>query len=84
MLMLFPAFLCGAALLDLSRGIAYLGAGAYRSDQKQLLFSIVFLALTVLGVFFPQRRLLFWASWAINALVCAALVYLAFFWKVFS
>ena len=84
LLMVVPAFLSGAALVDLTRGISALGAAAYQSDKKQLLFSVVFLFVTLPAVLFPRRQLFFWAPWMIGALVCGALVYLAFFWKVFS
>ena len=84
LLVLLPVSLCGAATRDLSRGITHLGAAAYQNDRKQLLFSVLILALASLAALLPQRRLLFWASWVVNALVCGALVYLVFFWHVFS
>jgi hypothetical protein len=83
-LALFPASICVAALLDLSHGAAKIGAGAYASDQKQLPYCLAFLVLSVVPALRPQWNWLFWVAWVFNAFVCAFLVYVAFFWKVFS
>jgi hypothetical protein len=84
LLALFPASLCIVAVADISRGAAKIGEGAFESDQKQLVYCLSFLALSVLAALRSQWRWLFWTAWAFNALVCGMLVYLVFFWKVFS
>jgi len=84
LLAIFPASLCAGCLIDLARGAAKIGEGAYESDKKQLLYCLCFLLLTVAAALRPQWKWLFWIAWAFNALVGGVLVYLAFFWKVFS
>jgi cell division protein FtsW (lipid II flippase) len=79
-----PAFLCAGALLDLSRGAEKIGAGAFESDLKQLVYLVFLLLLCLLVALRPRWRWLFWTAWTFSALVCGILVYLAFFWKVFS
>jgi hypothetical protein len=84
LLALFPGSLCVGCLLDIARGAAKIGESTYRSDQKQLLYCLCFLLLSVAAALRPQWKWMFWIAWAFNALVCGVLVYLAFFWKVFS
>jgi hypothetical protein len=84
LLTLFPAFLCVGCLVDLARGAARIGSSAYQSDLKQLAFCLVFLAISVLEAFRSQWRWLFWLAWVLDALICGVLVYLAFYWQVFS
>jgi hypothetical protein len=79
-----PAFMCAAALVDLSRGEQKIGAAAFESDLKQLVFIVFLLLLCLLATLHPRWRWLFWLAWAFNAMFCGVLVYLAFFWKVFS
>ena len=84
LVVIFPASLCVVALFDLSRGPTQLGLGAYQSDQKQLAYCLGILAPNLIAALRPKWWWLFWASWTLNAVVCGMLVYLAFFWKVFS
>ena len=84
LLVVFPVLLCAAGLMDVSRGARALGEAAYESDLKQLGYCLILLFVTVLAAFQPRQRWLFWAAWLMNAAICAVLVYLAFFWKVFS
>lgn len=78
-----PALMCGGGLLDFSRGAEKIGRAAFESDLKQLAY-LFFLLLSVFAALRPNARWLFWTAWALSALVCGALVYLAFFWHVFS
>jgi hypothetical protein len=80
----FPALMCGAGLLDLSRGAEKIGRAAFESDLKQLAYLFFLLLLSVFAALRPNARWLFWIAWAFSAVVCGALVYLAFFWHVFS
>ena len=84
LLMTFPATLCIMALVDLSGGAARIGQAAFESDLKQLAYVFCLLLLCLLAALRPSWGWLFWAAWAFSALVCGVLVYLAFFWKVFS
>jgi hypothetical protein len=84
LLALFPACLCAGCLVDLVHGAAQIGASAYRSDRKQLISCLIFLAISLFAALRSQWRWLFWLAWVLNALICGILVYLAFFWKVFS
>ncbi len=84
LLALFPATLCVACILDILRGAAKIGESAFESDRKQLVYCLVFLAISVFAALRPQWKSLFWLAWVFGALVCGILVYLAFFWKVFS
>lgn len=84
LLVVLPASLCVAGMTDVAHGARYLGEGAYVSDLKELAFALVLLLLTILAAFDRWARWLFWVAWVLNAAVCGALVYLAFFWKVFS
>jgi hypothetical protein len=81
---LIPASLCAACLVDIGHGAAKIGESAYQGDEKQLLYCLCFLLLSVVAALRPHWRWLFWIAWAFNALICGVLVYLAFFWKVFS
>lgn len=84
LLAIFPASACAAALYDLSLGSTRIGLAAFESDQKQLVFCVLLLALTLFAALRPRWPWLFWIAWMPNLCVCAVLVYLAFFWKVFS
>ena len=84
LVVLFPASLCAVALLDHAKGPVQLGLASYQSDQKQLAYCLAILALSLLAALRPKWWWLFWVSWTLNAIVCGMLVYLAFFWKVFS
>ena len=80
----FPALMCGAGILDLSRGVERIGRAAFESDLKQLAYLFFLFLLCVFAALRPNARWLFWTAWAFSALVCGALVYLAFFWHVFG
>jgi hypothetical protein len=84
LLVLFPALISAVDLADLAHGTAKLGTSAAQGDEKLLAILIAFLAVSVVAALKPGWKWLFWAVWALNALVCGAMVYLAFFWKVFS
>lgn len=84
LLVVIPACLCVAALAELAHGARVLGEASYESDLKQLGYCLILLFVTVLAAFQPRQRWLFWVAWLLNAAIGAVLVYLAFFWKVFS
>jgi hypothetical protein len=84
LLVVFPAFLCLAYVRDLILGPVRLGASAYQSDQMQLLVALGMVAVSVFAAFRPQWRWLFWLEWFLNGIVCGMLIYLVFFWKIFS
>jgi len=84
LLVVFPGFLCLAYLRDLAKGPHILGASAFQSDQKQLVVALIMLAVSIFATFRTQWRWLFWMEWFLNGMVCGMLVYLVFFWKVFS
>jgi len=84
LLAVFPGFACVAYLRDLAQGAQRLGLAAYQSDQKQFGAALVLLAISVFAALRPQWRWLFWLEWIFNAIACGVLVYLVFFWKVFS
>lgn len=84
LLAVFPAFACVAYLRDLLQGAQRLGLAAYQSDRKQLGAALALLAISVFAAVRPQWRWLFWLEWTFNAIACGVLVYLVFFWKVFS
>lgn len=84
LLAVFPAFACIAYLHDLAQGVQRIGLATYQSDKKQLGAALVLLAFSVLAALRPQWRWLFWIEWIFNAVACGVLVYLVFFWKVFS
>jgi hypothetical protein len=84
LLVLIPAMVAAALLVDLSHGPRSLGEASYHSDLKGLLPSLVFLAVTLLAALRPSWRWLFWISWLVCAVLLSIAVYLAFFWHVFS
>ena len=84
LLVLFPAAFCFALLLDISYGVAKLGPASYHSDLRALPYLLAFLTVTVLAAFRPNWRWLFWIIWLVYALICTVIVYLTFFWKLFS
>jgi hypothetical protein len=84
LLVLFPAFVCVAILYDLSLGVTRIGRGAFQSDQKELVFSLVLLVLSLFAALRPKWPWLFWIAWAPCALAGGVLVCLEYFWKVFS
>jgi hypothetical protein len=88
LLVLFPAVVCCGLFQNLSRGVEVIGQSAMESDCYYLAFFLALLALSVFSALFPQKSALFWVTWAIIAVVCAAacgvLIYMVFFWKVFN
>lgn len=84
LLMPFPAFNLVAILFDLSRGAAKLGQGAFESDKRQLIYSVVIFIVSLLAALRPRWPWLFWIAWMLNAFIAAILFYSTFFWKVFN
>ena len=84
LMVVFPSFLCLAYLRDLAQGPRALGLGAFKSDQKQLAVALFMLAVSIFAALRAQWRWLFWIEWFLNGIVCGMLIYLVFFWKVFS
>jgi hypothetical protein len=81
---IFPAALCAAVLKDLAKGSTKVGAATYHSDLLVLLPLMGFLAITVVAALRPRWGWLFWIGWVLNAGICALIVFLTYFWKVFS
>jgi hypothetical protein len=84
LLVVFPAFLCLAYLRDLAKGPRILGVAPFQSDQKQLVVAFFMLAVSIFAAFRTRWRWLFWLEWLLNGIACGMLVYIVFFWKVFS
>ena len=84
LLVLFPVCVCIAILKDLAGGAARIGTAAFTDDQKQLVYFLGLLAMSLLAAVRPKWLWLFWIVWLLDALVCSVFVYLAYFWKVFS
>jgi hypothetical protein len=84
LLVLFPASLCGALLLDIAHGVSKLGQAAYNTDLRTLPVLLSFLVISVVAALRPGWRWLFWIEWLIGAVLCSTAVYLTFFWHVFS
>lgn len=84
LLILLPAFASTTAVVEMSKGALRIGGASYEADEKELAFFLAEIVLSVAAFWLSQWRWLFWLIWLVNAAVCGALVYLAFFWKVFS
>jgi hypothetical protein len=84
LLVIFPGFLCLAYLRELIQGPQRIGLATYVSDQKQIVAALGMLAFSVFVAFRTRWRWLFWLEWILNGIACGMLVYLVFFWKVFS
>jgi hypothetical protein len=80
----FPVFNLVAILLELSRGAAKLGLGAFESDKRQLMYCIAVFVITLLAALRPKWPWLFWIAWSLNAFFATILFYATFFWKVFN
>ncbi|HVU46281.1 MAG TPA: hypothetical protein VHD85_09155 [Terracidiphilus sp.] len=80
----FPVVLSIAGLLSLIKDPAVVGATAFRANGNVLVFCIGLIGLCILAVLRPGWRWLFWMAWLPSAFICGALVYLVFFWNVFS
>ncbi len=79
-----PVGIVLSLVADLARGEQHIGLAAYNADERQLVVSLPLLALCALALWRPSWRWLFWIVWLLNALIAVGLIYLAFFWKVFS
>lgn len=84
LLVLFPAALSFALLLDLAHGSSKLGAAAFNTDLRTLPYLGSLLLVALVGALRPRWRWLFWIAWVISAVMTSIAVYLTFFWKVFS
>jgi hypothetical protein len=84
LLVIFPTIACVVALAELAGGPQQIGQSAYASDERELGYISVVLVLGLLAAVRPKWPWPFWIVWVLNGTACAALVYLAFFWKVFS
>lgn len=84
LLVLLPVSLCIGLLLDLAKGRQKLGEGGYHSDLQTLFPLIGFLAVAVFSALHPKWGWAFWIAWTLSFIVCAVIVFLTYFWKVFS
>ena len=84
LLVIFPAALCIGLFLDLAHGAAKLGEASYRSDLRTLPYLLGFLLVTLAAALRPKWGWLFWLAWLFSAFVSAVVVFLTYFWKVFS
>ena len=84
LLVLFPAALSLGLFLDLAHGATKLGRASYSSDLRTLPHLLGFLVITLLAAFRPKWGWLFWIAWLFSAFVSAVVVFLTYFWKVFS
>ena len=84
LLVLFPAALCAGLLKDLAKGAQKLGEASYQSDLKTLLPLVGFLAIALFAALRPRWGWLYWIAWSLSALVCGVVVFLTYFWNVFS
>ena len=84
LLALSPASLCIGIIRDLCLGVRQIGQAAIKDDHNHLVFCLVLLALSLLAVLRTNWQWLFWIAWTLNAMVCAVLLYMVLFWKVFS
>jgi hypothetical protein len=81
---IFPAALCAGLIKELAKGAKSVGEASYRSDLMVLVPLLGFIAIAVFAALRPRWGWLFWIGWLLNALVCALIVFLTYFWKVFS
>jgi hypothetical protein len=84
LLVFFALALCAGLLFDLSHGVRNLGEASYHSDLNALVPIFGFLGLTIFAALRSNWRWLFWITWLVSAGICGIVVYLTFFWKVFS
>lgn len=84
LLTFLPASFVFLSVAEILKGKASLGRGTFETDERQLWFSLATLAVCVLSAVKWRWRWSFWAIWICTGLVCAVIVYLTFFWKVFS
>ena len=81
---IFPAALCADFLKELAKGSSRSGEMAFHGEIGALLVLLAFLIITVLAALRPRWGWLFWIAWILNSLICALIVFLTYFWKVFS
>ena len=84
LLAVFPAALCLGLAFDLAHGAAKLGQAGYSSDVSTLPYLLAFLVITLVAAFRQQSRWIFWIAWVFSAFISAVVVFLTYFWKVFS
>lgn len=84
LLVAFPVALCLGLFVDLAHGATRLRQASYNSDLRTLPYLLGFLFITVLAALRPKWGWVFWIAWLFSALVCALVVFLTYFWKVFS
>lgn len=84
LLFIFPAALSIGILGDLAHGVAKLGQASYNSDLRTLPYLLGFLGITLLAALRPRWGWLFWIAWVFSAFICGIVVFLTYFWKVFS
>ncbi|MBW8870406.1 MAG: hypothetical protein JF563_06470, partial [Acidobacteriales bacterium] len=84
LLVIFPAALSLGLFLDLAHSSAKLGQVSYSSDLRTLPYLLGFLVITLLAALRPKWGWLFWIAWLFSAFLCGVLVFLTYFWKVFS
>ena len=84
LLAIFPAALCVGIVFDLAHGVQKLGQASYSSDLRTFPYVLGFLLISVIAALRPKWAWLFWIAWVFSTLVCAAAIYLTYFWKVFS
>lgn len=80
----FPVIACFRAIAKLSHGSRELGESTFEGDLTLLVYLAAPLLLSLLAALRPNWQWMFWIAWVLNALVCAFVVFIAFFWKVFS
>jgi len=84
LLVVFPSALCVGLFLDLAHGAQRLGQASYSSDLRTLPYVLGFLVVALIAALRPRWAWLFWIGWVFSALICAVVVFLTYFWKVFS
>ena len=84
LLVIFPAALSLGLFVDLAHGVVKLGQASYNSDLRTLPYVLGYLVITLLAAFRPKWGWLFWIAWLFSAFICAVVVFLTYFWKVFS
>ena len=80
----FPAFSVAFGLFALADAPSRLGQAAFESDVKQVAFLSVLLLLSLGSALRSSWSWLFWIVWLAVSGVLGIVVYLEFFWKVFS
>lgn len=84
LLVLSAASLCIGIIRDLCLGVRQIGQAAIDDDHNHLMFCLVLLVLSLLATLRTNWLWFFWIVLTLNTMVCAVLLYIVFFWKVFS